>query len=597
MIHTRTQPSLSRDFALLSVFIIFILVLASVWVTFETYGNYEKEVSKQMEREALRLDRGLIIEIENAAYILESIGRQIQATSDNSGNIAQLLFSFAKTEGPRRGIFSWVNKEQLITVSNNLGVLDKPIDVSDRDYVKKSIAEPWKMHIGRPIEGRLSRSWILPLSLGLTDKNSTYLGTVIVALDTETLSNNISRSIKDNNIHFAITNLSLTLLTQTPAYIEFFNNNFDVRRLAKMNFESTSIGNYSKASLFNRHQIYSYFERSSQYPYVIFLGIDAAQSAKDLRKMLMPRLFQLLVIAVFLLFVLWTVRKRIIHPVIALTEQTATIVRGEGFDGNKTRGPLEIEQLAYEIQRLYDYINERRRIEAELRIKNAELTRIKEAAQITNQVKADFFAYVGQELTEPVESIMQQIETLKDQHFGPIGSQKYLAHAADIHHQTGHLMAMLEDIKAISRAETGLLALNESDIDLSFVLQKTIRIFREKTGGGIEAQIDINHTLPHVRGDELRVKQLILSILNAIGQQLSTADTIRITSSLKAQELSLSFSYTGNHGLANSTRSKQGLDLAMARLLIALHQGTLEMKSTADRSSVVIIKFPALRVL
>jgi heme/copper-type cytochrome/quinol oxidase subunit 4 len=58
MINNRTQPSLSRDFALLSVFIIFILVLASIWVTFETYGNYEKDVAKQMEREALRLDRG-----------------------------------------------------------------------------------------------------------------------------------------------------------------------------------------------------------------------------------------------------------------------------------------------------------------------------------------------------------------------------------------------------------------------------------------------------------------------------------------------------------------------------------------------------------
>lgn len=597
MMNNRTQPSLSRDFALLSVFIVFILVLASIWVTFETYSNYEKDVAKQMEREALRLDRSLIVEIENASYILESIGRQIQATSDTPSNVAQLFFSFAKAEGPKRGIFSWVDKEQMITVSNNLGVLDKSIDVSDRDYVKKSIAEPWKIHIGRPIEGRLSHGWILPLSLGLTDRNGTYLGSVIVALDAETLTNNIGRSIKDNGIHFAITNLSLTLLTQTPTSIAFFNDSFDVAQLSKIDFEKTSSGNYSKASLFNRSRIYAYYERSSQYPYVIFLGLDASQSAHDLRKMLVPRLFQLLVIAVFLLFVLWTVRKRIIHPVIALTEQTATIVRGEGFDPDKTRGPLEIEQLAYEIQRLYDYIGERRRVEAELRLKNAELTRVKEAAQITNQVKADFFAYVGQELTEPVEAIMQQIETLKDQHFGPIGNGKYLAHAADIHDRTRQLMAMLEDIKAISKAETGLLALNESDIDLSFVLQKTIRIFREKAGTSAEVHVDINNSLPHVRGDELRIKQLVLNILNAIAQQLAVAEPIRITSSLKAQELSLSFSYTANSNQLSATRSKQGLDLALARLLIALHQGTLEMKTTADRLSVITIKFPALRVL
>ncbi len=593
----RTQPSLSRDFALLSLFIIFILLIASVWVTFETYKNYEKDVVAQMESEALRLDRGLIVEIENAAYILESVGRQIQATSNESENIAQLFFSFAKTEGPKRAIFSWVNREQMITVSNNLGVLEKPIDVSDRDYVKKSVADPWKVHIGRPVEGRLSHAWILPLSLGLTDKNGTYLGSVIVALDAESLGNDISRTIKDNGMRFAITNLSMTLLTQSPSAVQFFNDHFDVARLSKIDFTKAPSGSYSKASLFNSKRIYSYYERSSQYPYVIFLGIEPGASAQKLRTLLLPRLMQLLVIAAFLLFILWTVRKRIIHPVIALTGQTASIMRGEAFKAEHTRGPLEIENLSYEIQRLFDYIEERRRIESELRSKNAELTRIKEAAHITNQVKADFFAYVGQELSEPVEAIIQQIETLKDQHFGPVGNAKYLAHANDIYARSQQLITMLEDIKAISKAETGLLALNESDIDIAFVLQKAVRIFREKAASALEVQIDINTSLPRLRGDELRIKQLIINILITISQQVSNGEHIRITSSLKAQELSLSFFYTSGQNQSHATRHKYSLDLALARLLIALHQGTLEMKTTADRVSVITIKFPAIRVL
>jgi signal transduction histidine kinase len=478
-----------------------------------------------------------------------------------------------------------------------LGVLEKPIDVSDRDYVKKSIAEPWKVHIGRPIEGRLSHTWILPLSLGITDKNGTYVGSVIVALDTESLGNDISRSIKDGGIHFAITNLSLTLLTQSQSAEQFFNDHFNVEELAKIDFDAVPAAQYSRASMFDRSKIYSYYERSSQYPYIIFLGLDASQSGKELRKLLVPRIFQLLVIAVFLLFVLWTVRKRIIHPVIALTEQTAAIVRGDRFDADHTRGPLEIEQLAYEIKRLFDYIEERRRVESELRLKNAELSRIKEAAHITNQVKADFFAYVGQELTEPVATILEQIETLKDQHFGPIGSPKYLSHAAAIHEQARQLIAMLDDIKTISKAETGLLALNDTAVDLGFVLQKTIRIFRDKQGANTDVQIDINHSLPTVRGDELRIKQMILSILNAIGH-MAPGEPIRITSSLKAQELSLSLSYMSGNATAGPNRSsKHGLDLALARLLIALHQGTLEMKTLQDRVTIITIKFPALRVL
>lgn len=608
MLTIRTQPSLSRDFTLLSVFIIFILVLVSVWVTIETTQNYRRDVAKQMEAESLRLDRALIVEIENASYILESVGRQIQATgTENHESIAQLFFSFAKTEGPKRAIFSWISKDQMLTVSSNLGVLDKPIDVSDRDYLKKSIAEPWKVHIGRPIDGRLSQKWVLPLSLGLTDTNGTYSGTVIVALDSEKLGDDIARTLKDSGVRFAITNTALTLLTQNQAAEKFFKGTFDPQRLSTIDFEKHPSGQYSDGSLFDATKSYATYERSSQYPYIIFLGLDPTKAQAGLRTQLLPRLFQLIVIAVFLLFVLYTVRRRIIQPVMALTTQTASIVRGEKFDEEETIGPMEIEQLGHEIKRLYDYIEERRRVESELRLKNAELNRIKEAAQLTNQVKAEFFAYVGEQLSEPTEMILEQIETIKDQQFGPLGSPIYGQHAFEVHEHAQQLLAMLSDIKAISQAETGLLALTETDVDLGFILQKTSRIFRDKNT--IDIQLDVHAGLPRLRGDELRLKQLILNILQASARHLNPGDVIRISTALKAQEMTINFSYVGSAGADSrlkslgtvvssaSSRSKHGLELALARLLVAMHQGTLEIKTSQDRTTTITVKFPAIRVV
>lgn len=610
MFTIRTQPSLSRDFALLSVFIIFILLLVSVWMTIETTQNYHRDMAKQMETESLRLDRALIVEIENASYILESVGRQIQATSaGNTEAIAQLFFSFAKTEGSKRTIFSWVGKDQLLSVASNLGVLSQPIDVSDRDYLKKSIAEPWKVHIGRPIYGRLSQRWVLPLSLGLTDGNGTYSGSVVVSLDSEKLATDVGRTLKDSGVRFAITNMALTLLTQTEAAETFFNSTFDMKRLAALDFSKHQAGLYSTGSLFDGDKIFAYYERSSQYPYVIFLGIDAKTTRDGLRAQLLPRLVQLIVIAVFLLFVLHTVRRRIIQPVVALTGQTARIVRGERFDEDETVGPLEIEQLSHEIKRLYDYIEERRRVEGELRLKNTELNRIKEAAQLTNQVKAEFFAYVGDQLAEPTDMILQQIETIKDQHFGPLGNPIYGQHAYEVYEHAQQLLTMLADIRAISEAETGLLALNEHEVDISFILQKTVRIFRDKSN--VEIQLDVPPGLPRLRGDELRLKQLILNIMQSASRQLNPGDVIRIAAVVRAQELSITFAYVGSTladssrmkslgtlvTSSNTTRAKHGLEMALARLLVAMHQGTLEMKTTQDRTTTITVKFPAIRVL
>lgn len=602
----RTQPSLNRDFTILSLVIVVILVLVSAWVTVETLDTHAESINKQLENDALRVDRALIVETETASYILESLGRQIQATGlASEENIAQLFFSFAKNEGNKRNVFSWIDKTQYLIISSNLGVLKEAIDVSDRDYVKKSIAEPWRVHIGRPIFGRLSQKMVLPLSLGLTDTKGTYAGSVIIALDIEELTGDIGRQIRDSGTSFAITNLALTLLTQTDDSQRFFERNFDAKRLGQIDFAKTPRGIYSQGSLFDDARFFTYYERSSQYPFIIFLGVDPAHANASVATMLLPRLFQLCVIALFLLFVLWTVRRRIIQPVMQLTHHAASIVRGERFDPDTTQGPLEIEQLSHEIKRLYDYIEERRRVESELRLKNAELTRIREAAQLTNQVKAEFFAYVGTELTEPVELIIEQIETIKDQHFGPLSNAKYSTRANEVYEHAKQLLAMLGDIKSISEAETGLLALNETELDLNFILQKTARIFREKNAHGVDVQVDVNSALPRLRGDELRLKQMILNVLGASAQHLAPGDAIRITSALKAQELSLSFAYVSSdntrmRSLANmpfAARSKQGLELALARLLIALHQGSLELRTAQDRTTTVIVKFPAMRVL
>ncbi|MEJ0009583.1 MAG: ATP-binding protein [Alphaproteobacteria bacterium] len=600
---------MSRDFALLSVFIVFILLLVSAWVTVETIENHAATVSKQMENEALRIDRALIVELENASYLLESLGRQIQASGpDNKEAIAQLFYSFAKTEGPKSSNFSWIDRNQNLIISSNLGIIDKPIDVSDRDYVKKSIAEPWKVHIGRPIMGRLSQKMVLPMSLGLTDAHGKYAGSVIVALDIQILTDDISRVLKDTGIGFAITNMALTLITETPQAERFFTEHFDINQLAKIDFTQVASGEYAHPRVLDRHKSFSYFERSSRYPFVIFVGIDSAYSGASIRALLLPRLFQLCVIALFLLFVLWTVRRRIIQPVMQLTYQASAVTRGERFAGETLTGPLEIEQLAYEIKRLYDYIEERRRVESELRLKNAELTRIKEAAQLTNQVKAEFFAYVGQELTEPAQVILDETETIKDQHFGPIENPKYLQHARDISEHAQQLLEMLADIKSISEAETGLLALSESDIDLGFILQKTVRIFREKNPGAIDVQLDVSTGLPRIRGDELRIKQMVLNILNASARHLNPGDSVRITSALRNAELSISFAYVSGPdpaklrtvtpaAITSAGRSKHGLELALARLLIAMHQGSLEMKTTQDRTTTITVKFPAGRVV
>ncbi|MEI6730427.1 MAG: hypothetical protein WCL30_04140, partial [Pseudomonadota bacterium] len=142
-----SKQSLSRDFALFAGLIVLLLFIASIWATYESYIENSKEIAAKMESEATRIDRAMIIEVEHSSYLLESLGRQITHMDvSDLKNVAILLRSF-DTTATLHHVFSWIDDQNRNVVSSNKGV-HEPIDVSDRDFLKKTIAEPWKMQIG-----------------------------------------------------------------------------------------------------------------------------------------------------------------------------------------------------------------------------------------------------------------------------------------------------------------------------------------------------------------------------------------------------------------------------------------------------------------
>lgn len=601
------------------------LLLVSVWVAFETYQDHSDKIITQLENEAVRIDRALIVRVENASYLLESLGRQISHVgTDDLDAIKSIFTAFDNEEFLHSAIISWANSEHYVVVSSNKGIVEEPVDITDRDYLKKTLADPWKVKIGRPISGRVSEKWVIPIALGLTTPEGQYAGSVVISLDIDALTADINEEIKGSGISFAITSTSLTLLTQVSESRDFFSRYFDFEELAKIDFEQKRNGIYSTDSIMNANDIFSYYELSSQYPYVILLGYDKDLTNQAIRDILLPRLFQLIIIAVFLLFVLWTVRRRIIQPVIDLTKRTSELIRGEEIHPVPISGPMEITELAREIQRLGDFLTETKRIEVELRGKNADLQQIKESAQITNKVKAEFLESIAQELLHPISRIGEHATSLREEFFGELQAN-YKQSAQEISDHTAELEAMIDDIRAISEAEEGLLALNERPVNVQFVLRKCIRLFSEKTAyGDRNVHLEIPADLPSIYVDELRFKQIVLNLLSGAATYTAPEDTIHMTVAMDSKNFRLEIHYIAQDAIKQdtiqtrrnsgfraaieiarkqrnedmqSTAQSSGLGLALTRLLVALHQGEMDVRTRKNRQTVISVLLPKDRIL
>lgn len=618
MFGIKTNPSLSRDFVLIALVIIISLCVVSLWVSMDTYEEHSEGIVAQMENESNRIDRALINEIGNAAYVLESLARQIsQQGPDNLAMTSSLLRSFTNQARPE-DIFSWIDGAQEISITSHRGILSKPVDVSDRDYIKKALAEPWKIQIGRPIQGRVSEKWVLPICLGLTDYKGNHVGAVLISLDIDALTHSLEGEIKKNGISFAILSRTLTQLTQVREN-DFFATYYQIlEKLGGIDFDVASRGVLTRSGLFNRHDVFSYYTVSSKYPYIILIGYDQVKSFAEINKLLWARIVQILAVALFLLTLLWIIRTRIIHPVEALGEIAAEITRGKPFRPLPHGGPLEIEALSQHMRVMDEYIQERRRIEEEIRHKNNYLIRVKDSAEVINNARMDFLGTLAEELNKPVATIQESAETLKDQHFGPLGSEHYIQEASGIYSQAVHLGQMIEDIHLISDMEHGIVVLNEKPVNLSFIIHKALRVFQElPQHRHVEIKLRLDESMSQLVIDEDRLVQILVNIFTSALQKIEPGSpmvlecliekdhtgaeemVIMLKYSVRPDDQAdyLSFSvYPEMNKQPRAYVRSGGINMALTRMLISLQQGTLEMNVSTNNVCRIYVRFPEARI-
>ncbi len=616
---TWSKPSLLRDFAVLAALIVFVLSLVSLWVTYETYQDHSERIVKELETEATRIDRAMILEIEHSSYLLGALGRQIaHMDSSDLKSIALLLRSFDTTATVHH-VFSWIDDKQNNVVSSNKGVHPTPVDVSDRDYVKKALLEPWKIQIGVPIQGRVSGKWVLPVAMGLTDTTGKYIGAILISMDIDTITHDLYNVVKDSGISFTV--YSSTLLDNTLPPLTGTLNEHTVSSLSNykdalrsIDFTKRSSGLLSTGSLFDEHAMYVYFELSASYPYVILLGYDSKASITSIRALLIPRLVQILLMGFFMLTLLWVVRLRIIKPVADLSDVTAGLLRGEPYHPTHAGSANEVDMLAMQIRKLGDYLEETRRIEEEKESKNLMLRKHKESAEMSNKIKIEFLTAMSHELRTPLNTIVGFSEIMKSQLYGPLENTQYWQYAQDIHEASRHLQALVDDVLALSNAESSLLELQEKPVDMRFVLNKCLRLVTERLQvQKLHVELKMPDVLPRLLVDEQRLKQIIINLLlNAANHSAEDSHIIveAYTEKSKKNEESFCISFTEG---AKPTRPEKNADMKdlnkprrrelsnlgvpLTKALVAMHQATLDVERPPGKPICVIVRFPQERMV
>jgi two-component system, cell cycle sensor histidine kinase PleC len=233
----------------------------------------------------------------------------------------------------------------------------------------------------------------------------------------------------------------------------------------------------------------------------------------------------------------------------------------------------------------------------------------KTRAEEANQAKSSFLANMSHELRTPLNAIIGFSEIMKSEMFGPIGGDKYRDYCKDIHQSGQYLLDVINDILDMSKIEAGRIRLDFEQVRLGRFLHDTMRVVSARADDKqVELTADIAKGM-RVRADQRLLKQIVLNLLSNAVKFTPEGGRITVRARPSKDWVRIAIVDTGigipRTALAKLgrpfeqvesqfTKSHQGsgLGLAIARSLTELHGGTLRIRSTPGRGTLVLLRLP-----
>lgn len=242
--------------------------------------------------------------------------------------------------------------------------------------------------------------------------------------------------------------------------------------------------------------------------------------------------------------------------------------------------------------------------------REAELRRARDQSDAANRSKSEFLAVMSHELRTPLNAIIGFSEIMQRQMFGPIDSERYRDYVNSINTSGTHLLALINDILDLSKAEAGKMELSSDTIDVCALLEACLDVIRPQAEqSSIALRTEIDADLPLLQADERKLKQIVLNLLSNAVKFTPRGGQISMIARLDADSMVIAVADTGIgiapddipralatfgqiSGPLSRNHAGTGLGLPLAKRLAEAHGGTLELQSTVGVGTTVTIRLP-----
>jgi signal transduction histidine kinase len=228
---------------------------------------------------------------------------------------------------------------------------------------------------------------------------------------------------------------------------------------------------------------------------------------------------------------------------------------------------------------------------------NAMASRLEAGEEVRRRLLAD----VSHELRTPLSVVQGNLEALVD---GVHPADE--AHLAAILDETKVLSRLVEDLRTLSLAESGALALHRESIDIAGLVRETVASFASRAEPlGVSLEADASSNMPHVDADPVRAREILSNLIANALRYTPRAGRITVVARAEDAAVAIEVRDTGagiepeqlerifDRFYKSAESRGAGLGLAIAKQLVEAHGGRISATSVAREGTTIRFTLPA----
>jgi len=232
-------------------------------------------------------------------------------------------------------------------------------------------------------------------------------------------------------------------------------------------------------------------------------------------------------------------------------------------------------------------------------------------AELASKVKSEFIANMSHELRTPLNTIIGFSNLLSRHRHRELPDKEIVEYASLIGEAAEHLLAVINDILDISKIQSGKYTLDSQQVNIEEILAgSVISSSMMAESAQLNLVSSIAPGMPPIRGDAKKIKQIFANLLSNAVKFTPAGGTVTVEAhhanngvvvlirdtgvGMSTDEINIAMTPFGQvDGGRSRWREGAGLGLPIARALVELHGGLLEIRSAKHAGTEIAIALPA----